>query len=661
MTKKILVTFVITLWLTGILAIFFIVQKPEFLSLLSGFMNLFMIIFIPSCMAILAACMGAYLVPHSDTITKLILGTAIGMGIFGLAGFALAALGFAKPVLVTIIFTILTGYFFLTGGLANFHKDIQYLGKEIKTSANSVAKWIPIATAAALGLAFLLALTPPIEDFDALLYHLAVPEWWLRDGGLTLRNSIGYWVPHIVEGSFVFPMVFGVDTASHLIHLLWLVLTALLLWHWARQVWNDTTAWDALAILLTMPSLFWLAGWAYTDYALTFAGAATIFAIWQWRTTHNNKWITLSGMMAGIAMGTKYQSFFIPLVGVLLLVIWRETNLQRLKRVSQFSFVSLLTGSIWYIRNWLYMGNPFYPFVFGGRDWDSFLAQRISDTGTGIGLDLGQLFILPLTATLGTQDTNYFDGRFGPFYLILFPITILGLWFSPQQKDDQKESLWAIYALGLAGILAWTVGVMNTHSLFQGRYLFPPLIPLAIPFAVGLNALFQIDISPLRISRIVRAMLAFTVFVNLINFSLHVVVRHPISVVLGITSRQVYVEERQPGYARAMKLVNELPENANVYFLFEPRSYGFTRNVQPDGLNQNFSHDLWLYKTPKKMVDIWKRQGYTHILLAKDGATFIFESNPMELKEEAMLEQVERMLVFLRETKSGEYILYGIP
>ena len=166
----------------------------------------------------------------------------------------------------------------------------------------------------------------------------------------------------------------------------------------------------------------------------------------------------------------------------------------------------------------------------------------------------------------------------------------------------------------------------------------------------------------MRISFIVRSMLAFVVLANLLNFSLQILVRDPISVVIGITSRQDYIERRQPGYAHALALMKNAPENSKTYFLFEPRSYGMDTQVQPDAINTNFPHDLWLYKTPEKIIAAWQKQGYTHLLISKIGADFIFQSKDHSLSaEETALKQVETLLDPVGVSNSGDYLLYRIP
>lgn len=660
--KKIGLALMLILWLATILTIFFVVQKPDFLNIKAGLKDLLLNIFIPLLLASLATCIGFHLLPNPTPSERLTLGTALGMGFFGLIGFGLAMAGWAKPVVLWMILLILTSYFIFTGKLRLAWQDVKHSIQELSASMKNIPLWIPISLGVAITLAFFMSLAPPVEDFDALLYHLTVPAWWLRDGGMTLAAVSPYWYPQIIEGSFVWPMAMGFDTATHLIHLLWFILTISLLWMWMRQLWDNSTVWNALLILLTMPSLLWLASWAYTDYALTFTGLATLYALWKWQATQNIRWLYIGGIMAGMVVSIKYTGFFVPMVGILLIIVWGQGIYQRLINLILFSGTTVLVASPWYLRNWIWMKNPIYPFLFGGRYWDSFLNQAHSAAGTGIGLDIRQLLLLPLTTTLGTQDTNFFDGRIGPFLLILSPLAIIAFWQARHEPSGSRRALLSIGLFSFIGIAAWTLGVISSANLFQARYLFPALIPLVILLAVGMNSLNKLDTSQLRVSFIVRSMLAFTVIVNLLNFSLQVVVRNPLSVAIGITSRKAYIEKQQPGYAHALALLKNVPENAKVYLLFEPRSYGMNIQVQPDIINTNFSHDLWLYKTPENMIAAWKRQGYTHILLSKSGADFIFQNgNFSSSNEEAALKQVEILLDLMDESQSGDYILYRIP
>lgn len=659
--KKLIIPFIFILWLVGILATFYVFQTPVMLTILPGLQHLALVLLVPLLMTALSACMGTVFLKNNGPIDRLILGTAIGMGIFGMAGFALAITNMATPPVLIAILLTLSIYFLFTGEFTRVWEDLKFTAKELSASAAQVSSWIPISALIAGGLGILMSLAPPIEDFDALLYHLAVPEWWLRDGGLIPSPALPYWYPHLIEGIFVFPISLGVDTSTHLLHFLWLVLTAGIVWHWARQTWGNTVAWNTIAIVLTMPSLLWLASWAYNDYALTFTGIACIYALWKWKELEDQKWITIAGVMAGMAMGIKYTSFFIPLVGIVLIILWERKNTLRIKMIFQLSIIAAIAASPWYIRNWIWTSNPVFPFLFPSRFWDSFLAQQSSAPGSGIGFDLGALILLPLTATLGSQDKNYFDGRFGPLFLILLPVMIWAFWRTQQEKDQQKRALQAIGIFSLIGITIWVFGVINSKDLFIARYLFPVLIPAAIPLALGINVFDRLDTSKLKISFIFRVFLFFMIFVNLFDFGLQVISRNPLAAITSIIPRREYIEARQPGYANALELVESLPRDSKVYFLFEPRSYGMKVFSEPDILIANFQHDLWLYQSPKAMIAVWKQQGFTHVLISNTGADFMFQNEATSSPQNSAFIELKEILLKVKTAPDGTFTLYQIP
>ncbi len=114
---------------------------------------------------------------------------------------------------------------------------------------------------------------------------------------------------------------------------------------------------------------------------------------------------------------------------------------------------------------------------------------------------------------------------------------------------------------------------------------------------------------------IIAVVIALTVFDNA-TFMLQ---RNPLAVAFGAQSRAGYIARVNPSYAALMRLMDELPENAYVYSLFEPRSYSLPRRTQPDAINYNFSQDLYLYKTPSEIIQHWRTQGYTHLLISERG------------------------------------------
>lgn len=655
--RKIFFSAIIILWTTVLLAAYYVVQKPDFLQITSGLGNLILTLLIPAWLFFLSAGIGHLLLPKTMPVERISIGTSLGLGIFGLTGFGMGMLSLARPVILLVILFTVTTFLFWKRIFRAVWSDLQEIARSMATGSNELAKYVSAGLSINICLSLLLGLAPPAEDFDALFYHLTVPAIWLRQGSaVDFIPSPHYWFPKIVEGIYVWALTFGADSATHLIHLLWLVLTGLLLWHWANRVFGSRIAWFSLLILLSMPSLPYLAAWAYTDYALVFAALATLYALWKQSLASDTAWLVIAGLMAGLAVSVKYTGVIVPIAGVLIILIKGRS----LRSCLVFGMTCTLAALPWYARNWISTGNPIYPFIFGGSGWDSFYEQIYAAPGSGIGWNLSSLISLPVTATLGLKDANYFDGRIGPFFLILMPFAAIALWNMRDASVEHKNNLQLITAFTVIGGMFWTIGVIESAHLFQNRLLLPVLIPLTIPLTLGLDSLERLDSPRLKISFIIRFLLVLSVAINTLNLGLQIIARNPLAATLGMVARDDYIARRQPGYARILELAESTPPDAVILLLFEPRSYGIPRTVQPDELNIRFLHDLWKYHTVEAVIDSWKKQGFTHILLSHSGASFIMEAETASSLEKEALVKLEETLISLRTSSDGSFTLYEI-
>ena len=192
MKSKAILSVAFILWMGFVLAAFFIVQKPDAMTIVNGLASLIETIGLAFLFTLAGTSIGYIIFSRSslqiESTPRLLISTGIGMGILGLAGFGLAVIGQAHPILLLIlliaipIFAIVDRSLFLAGN------DYRQLILNLKNSAQAAPAWIRWFALSAAALTFLLALAPPVEAFDALFYHLTVPTWWLRDGGLRTRQ-----------------------------------------------------------------------------------------------------------------------------------------------------------------------------------------------------------------------------------------------------------------------------------------------------------------------------------------------------------------------------------------------------------------------------------------------------------------------------------------
>lgn len=652
------------LWLTVILAMFFIVQKPASVSVIRGLAYTVSSVLFAALLVLISLGLGYFILertaPSMSEAVRLILASGLGMGFIGIAGFALVAFGFTAHWQFALV--LFAAIFLLArcGVFAAIQNDARIFLQSLISSSKSFG-WVIALAYAQLLFTFLLALAPPFEAFDGLFYHLVVPLLWLRDG-IQMVNMPHYWYPSLMEGIFVWTLRFGLDSTPQLVHLFFGLLSTLFILEWTRSLFGARAGWWSVAILLSMPSLPWLASWAYTDLGLAFYTLAVLFSLLQWKEASDDRWLFLAGTFAGFAIGIKYTSFTLPLFALLFLLLHARKDL-RLSAMLMIKFgtAAALTGFPWYLRNWLWMGNPFYPFVFGGAFWDSFRAAWYSGSGSGIGWDISQILALPFVVTLGYRDVNFFDGRIGPLYLVLFPFVLFVVWRVWKKRQPEARVVFTLLAFSLLSTAVWVFGVINTNHLMQSRLLWSGLIPLIPLMSAGVLEMESLDSPKLRVGFIFSVLTALVIFVFLLDFSLLVMLRNPVMVSIGSETRMAYMARMQPSYAAAINLVNnQTPPNSYIYFINEPRTYGMERRTQADAINDNLTHDFYLYPHNDEVIAAWRGLGYTHVLVAK--SAFRPESTHVEIMTESHFQRLDDLIAVLIEIDQTEdYLLFEIP
>ncbi|MGE5642400.1 MAG: hypothetical protein ACM3Y8_05255, partial [Byssovorax cruenta] len=276
-------------------------------------------------------------------------------------------------------------------------------------------------------------------------------------------------------------------------------------------------------------------------------------------------------------------------------------------------------------------------------------------------LNITRIFLLPLNVTLGYRDATFFDGRFGPLFLLLLPATLAILLFYRRQEVSKRISLISMIVLAALSIAAWTIGVINTAALWQARYLFPAVLALAVPTALAWDSLRQLDTSSFRASFLFNALIGVVISLAILDTTLFFLQRNPLAVTLGLQSREQYIEQVSPSYAGVMQLVDTLPKDAQIYSLFEPRSYGLPRQTQPDTINANFAHDVYLYHTPDAILHQWKAKQYTHVLVYERGLDFMTEAAKFTPAMQRTLAETLAQLILISQTPDHIYSLYRIP
>ena len=663
------VAFVI-LWLFAAYAVFYLVQKPFDQDFAWAIGNAILDVLLSLCIVLLGTALGRRLthllgISFTSPGEELILVAGVGLGALSFLTLALGLAGLlyrwvfygVSAVLVLVLFPDI---------MASCRTI--WACRRVRRPPRLLAFYLVIT----LSLAFLVALTPPI-DWDGLFYHLTGPKLYIGQHRIVPGIDIPHLnFPSLMEMLYLYGMLLKGDVAAKLVHFWYALLLTGLVYRLARRHLAPKVAWPSVAIFASMPMIPVLAGWAYNDIALAFYQLAAVYTLCNWFDDRRRQWLLLSAAMCGLAMGLKYTSFVCPLT-LAALIVWRLAIRERarpgvvVKTLLAFGAVALLVASPWYVKNYFFTGNPFYPFaysVFGGRFWDEFRAAWYARAGTGIGLNPVKLLALPWTLTLGIRDMNYYDGRMGPLFLALLPLLVVYWAYRPlRQASSRPPAVGYLLAFALAQYLAWTWGVVVSRSLFQSRLLLPCFVALAPALAVALDALRALDRPQFSLHRFIWMTVAIVLSLNVVYQGLDFLRTDPLPYLAGRESRDEFLTRNLGRHYTMMRYVNEnLPSEAKVLFLWEPRSYYCQRQVQPDPVLETWKHLLYKYGSVGAIAQHLADEGYTHILLHQKGLEFMIRTklDPITDEDVHLWENLASDYLTVVHREGEGYVLYAL-
>jgi 4-amino-4-deoxy-L-arabinose transferase-like glycosyltransferase len=618
-------------------------------------------------------------------LEEVLFALGIGSGALGLTVLFLGLAGLIQQPLIFGLAVLLT----LASGRAN----LVFL-RSLTMPRPRVA--VALFLAATAGLALTLALLPPTE-WDSLFYHLTGPAQYLTEGQIRPGPDIPHLnFPALMEMNFLLAMVIRSDTTAVLLHLAFGLLLVGLVHALAKEVLGVKNGWLSVLFLLSIPMVFSLAGWAYNDLTLAFYQVAALYALLKWHgqraaelegegkgsgfwtRLRGEGWLILAGLMCGLAMGVKYTSFVAPLTLLALLLWWHRRELSRLIWPAAVMLgVAVLVAAPWYVKNLAFTGNPVYPFVFGGRDWDDFRGAAYAEARTGIAFDpatcmggvtehlVGQhpqgcefspiylvrrLLTLPYDLTLGLRDASR-DGDPGPLFLLLLPLLVAYVLFRPNGK--RPEGFNALLFFALIQYLFWTVGVIQSASLWQSRLLLPALVALCPAMAWLLEDLARFDRPKFSLQSQLFLVIGLVLLLGLAIRFVYWLPEQSWTYLVGDELLDKNLQRRLGYHYQAMQAVNDLPPDAVVTFLWEPRSYYCLRDCRPDSILDEFGHLTYQYGNAEAIAKAWRADGVSHLLLYQAGLDLILKAKSADnepLTEPKVLRELRSKHLQLVET-----------
>lgn len=610
--------------------------------------------------------------PGSGTPDEVIFSAGLGFGGLGLIVFALGLAGLLNR---TILFAT-TIFLSLIALPQLLHLVRRWRNRRPAQPTDRPSLPVKLYLLITLGLGLTIALLPP-TDWDGLFYHLTGPKLYLAAG----RISSGIDIPHLsFPGLFEMLFTLGIslrgDVTAKLLHFGFSLLLAALVYRLGTRHLRLKNGRLSILILFSIPMVLTLAGWAYNDLALAFFQVGALYTLLTWREEKQAARLILGGLFCGLSMSLKYTSIFAPVTlgGLLLWWLWRDRirPAPAFKSALAFGLPAVLVALPWYLKNWLFTGNPVYPFVFGGAFWDEFRSAAYSGAGSGIGFDLVGLLTLPYQLTLGLHDANYIDGRTGPLFLAFLPLLLVYGVFRYRKKNF-PPALDGLLVFALAQYAFWTFGVAWSAGLWQSRLLLPAFVALCPALAWMIDDLRYLNHRQFSLNHFLGLFIGIVLLLGLVDqlFNNQIgsksgwLYYRPLHHLVGTETRTDYLTRRLGVHYAAMETLNtELPPDAVVLFLWEPRSYYCRLDCRPDSILDTYNHLQYLHGSDAEaIVQQWKTDGITHVLVFKLGLDFLLAEAdvPPELRPDpALLNQLEAQFMEPTLDVFGAYQVYRL-
>ncbi len=508
---------------------------------------------------------------------------------FGLGSGGIVALIFGLAALHTLHEVVVVGVILLVSCLV--YSDIRGLCLEgfrvFSSVANRTFSLIELMFVFLIGIAgvstFLAAATPPFF-YDALVYHLAVPQQYLLAHGFhEMPHHHFSNFPMNAGMLFTVGMSFSGGMLAKLLSWIFAPMTALAVYGFAKTRWGRQTAVLAAAILFLVPGILTLSILTSVDLGVMFYSFLSLSALITWFETRQNSWFFLAGILCGFALGTKYTAFVITFVTLELVVFLREAWGKRysslfigLKKMLLLGLLALCCVSPWLMKNEVYTGNPIYPFF---NSWFSTHASPF-DNYDQVSLSRNPLFVFfrtivgnepfngrywrellssyvrsPWTVTMSNTRAA---GKTGIVFLLCFPFI-----FFVKKLDNAGR-----YCLGIAAVMFFLWLVFFSGNAL--RYVFQMFPPLSLATASMLDTVPRARISKHCLFVGVGLLLSYHLCMMFQEFQ----VLQPYSYLFRNQPEERFLVEHGVNYYPVVDELNQkLPEGSRILYVGELRGY----------------------------------------------------------------------------------------
>jgi hypothetical protein len=573
-------------------------------------------------------------------LERAVIGLSLGLAGIAYGELFLGLIGWIQPIHQIIFLLVVAG--------AVFKQSVLFLQEGLTAVKDFGETWRDFSRlkkiffgvgVIALLLALFLTFTPPY-DYDGLMYHLQGPRLFLETGRIIpIPENWFTFYPATWEMLYMLGMGLGSDIFARLIAFSTLLLFLFVTYSFGKRFLPAPGGWLSAAMVIGVPMMLAWGGFAYIDLALSLFQFLAIGLLLIWIENGDDKLLVLSGIMQGLALGSKYTAFSgAAIIG--LCVVWvsvkhRKEQKQPFRRlvssVLRFGLPAIIVAFPWYLKNFLWTGNPIFPFVFHQEIIDPSVLKLWTDylASFGTGNGFWDYFLLPITVF-----TKF--NRFSTFSIFGdYPNPVMLLYivypFIRKRIKQNREFLDLLFIISILQFVFWAVSSQQTRFLMP---LFPAVSILVSAVILSLSTIKTRFNWPKVISVVaVGGMLIFSL-AKMGSYFAHV---KPYQVLLGNPSKNDFLATFVVDY-RAIQYINtNLPEDKTVLLLWGGKGYYCDGKCVPDIEQSRWAALIQDTDAVDGVSSRLHEKGITHLLVNKDDVTFLFDGHdPDGVHQEAL-------------------------
>lgn len=487
--------------------------------------------------------------------------SGISFGLTSLAVLSFGIVGWLKPWAMIILLAALG----MLAGRSGW-RQIRLVVPEIKRglihtlkSRSSLSLLLFIAAVLVLGA---LVASAPLTGSDAMVYHFDVPRLYGEASRIfPLYSKVNSFFS-IGSGHMliVLGMLIGNDRTALGLCYLGGLLALIATYAIARKYLSRSFSLLASALFVVTPMTFWqmtVAG--APDMWTTFYTMMSVVCFINWIGRRDLGNLTLCGFFAGIAAGSKYTGWATPLILALLLAYYSRLSVRTL---AWFAVPLLVTATWRHVINFVWTGDPFFPFlsqILDVYEFNAFTYQKIiTDTkAPGFQLSPVRLLTYPFLLTLDGKQVGI-GHYFGPLILAFSPLIL------PSALSSK-----------LKPILIFSIGFFATNWVGNqiGRFLLP-IFPLVLVLSINSLSWLRSEAGLRLATHSCNAMLGFFLLFGVVSDTIYA--KDFLLVTLGRENERAFLRRMAPDY-QASEYINEyLSDKPGVVMVFFRHTYYLT-------------------------------------------------------------------------------------